>query len=314
MLHLPAELQLLGAVTTAGAAMISDWDHPRATVVHALPPLTEWMSRGIRHVAGGHRRGTHSLVGIAAFTAIATAAASIQVPIAGHVYTPGQGVIAAFLAAVAAKALRLLPNRGWRAAWALGILVAVSATVLSDGLWWIPASVAVGVSVHILGDALTNNGVGPALAAQPGASRAPVVVAVLRTVPASPARPPAARSRQASVSASNSHPGTRPSPSAHTRARATAIRYRCGSVTREYSSSLGGAPSGAGRARRSGRGRRTAGPPPPADAAGSSWEAHRVRPRRSPRAHSAGVSSRLRILPVAVLGSPSRTVTVRGYL
>lgn len=189
MLHLPAELQLLGAVTTAGAAMISDWDHPRATVVHALPPLTEWMSRGIRHVAGGHRRGTHSLVGIAAFTAIATAAASIQVPIAGHVYTPGQGVIAAFLAAVAAKALRLLPNRGWRAAWALGILVAVSATVLSDGLWWIPASVAVGVSVHILGDALTNNGVGPALAAQPGASRAPGVVAVLRTVPASPGRP-----------------------------------------------------------------------------------------------------------------------------
>lgn len=159
VLHLPAELQLLGAVTTAGAAMISDWDHPRATVVHALPPLTEWLSRGIRHVAGGHRRGTHSLVGVAAFTAIATAAASIQVPIAGHVYTPGQGVIAAFLAAVAAKALRLLPNRGWRAAWALGILVAVSATVLSDGLWWIPASVAVGVSVHILGDALTNNGV-----------------------------------------------------------------------------------------------------------------------------------------------------------
>ena len=98
-------------------------------------------------------------MGIAAFTAVATAAASIQVPIAGHVYTPGQGVIAAFLAAVAAKALRLLPNRGWRAAWALGILVAVSATVLSDGLWWIPASVAVGVSVHILGDALTNNGV-----------------------------------------------------------------------------------------------------------------------------------------------------------
>lgn len=139
MLHLPAELQLLVAVTTAGAAMISDWDHPRATVVHALPPVTEWMSRGIRHVAGGHRRGTHSLVGIAAFTAIATAAASIQVPIAGHVYTPGQGVIAAFLAAVAAKALRLLPNRGWRAAWALGILVAVSATVLSDGLWWLSA-------------------------------------------------------------------------------------------------------------------------------------------------------------------------------
>ncbi|WP_217565541.1 metal-dependent hydrolase, partial [Micrococcus sp. GbtcB5] len=75
VLHLPAELQLLGAATTAGAAMISDWDHPRATVVHALPPVSELMARGIRHVAGGHRRGTHSPVGIAAFTAVATGAA-----------------------------------------------------------------------------------------------------------------------------------------------------------------------------------------------------------------------------------------------
>ncbi|MCJ2195193.1 metal-dependent hydrolase [Micrococcus luteus] len=159
VLHLPAELQLLGAVTTAGAAMISDWDHPRATVVHALPPLTEWMSRGIRHVAGGHRRGTHSLVGIAAFTALSVAAAAIQVPVAGLTYGVGQGVIAAFLVAVAATALRLLPRGGRVSAWALGVVAAVLGTVLGDGLWWIPASVAIGVTVHILGDALTNNGV-----------------------------------------------------------------------------------------------------------------------------------------------------------
>lgn len=237
-----------------------------------------------RHPPRGRRASArHTLAGgVAAFTAIATAAASIQVPIAGHVYTPGQGVIAAFLAAVAAKALRLLPNRGWRAAWALGILVAVSATVLSDGLWWIPASVAVGVSVHILGDALTNNGVallwplspeppracgggsppdgsGSPCSAGPGpggsgrssrwslrspwcgpcgSSRSPLggggtVLSggtrppppphasgshPARTVASVPrgnlGRPPAARSRQASVSASNGHPGTRPSPSA----------------------------------------------------------------------------------------------------
>lgn len=108
-LHLPAELQLLGALTTAGAALISDWDHPRASVAHALPPVTEWMSRGITRAAGGHRRGTHSLLGIAAFTALA--------------------------------------------------VVAVLGTVLGDGLWWIPASVAIGVSAHILGDALTAVGV-----------------------------------------------------------------------------------------------------------------------------------------------------------
>lgn len=158
-LHMPPEIQLLGALTTAGAAMISDWDHPRATVAHALPPVTEWMSRGITRVAGGHRRGTHSLVGIAAFTALASAAAALQVPVGGHVYGVGQGVIAAFLVAVAAKALKLLPRRGRVSAWALGVVAAVLGTVLGDGLWWIPASVAIGVTVHILGDALTNNGV-----------------------------------------------------------------------------------------------------------------------------------------------------------
>ena len=158
-LHMPPEIQLLGALTTAGAALISDWDHPRATVAHALPPVTEWMSRGISRVAGGHRRGTHSLVGIAAFTAIASAAAGLQVPVEGRVYGIGQGVIAAFLVAVAAKALKLLPRRGMVSAWALGVVVAVVGSVLSGGLWWIPASVAIGVTVHILGDALTNNGV-----------------------------------------------------------------------------------------------------------------------------------------------------------
>lgn len=158
-LHLPAELQLLGALTTAGAALISDWDHPRASVAHALPPVTEWISRGVSAASGGHRQGTHSLLGIAAFTALAVVAAIPQVSLAGHTYAPGQGIIAAFLVATAAKALRLLPRRGVVSAWALGAVVAVLGSVLGDGLWWIPASVAIGVSAHILGDALTAVGV-----------------------------------------------------------------------------------------------------------------------------------------------------------
>ncbi|MDY6054519.1 metal-dependent hydrolase [Micrococcus sp.] len=158
-LHMPPEIQLLGALTTAGAALISDWDHPRATVAHALPPVTEWISRVVSRLSGGHRQGTHSILGVAAFTAVAVLAAIPQVEIAGHTYAPGQGIIAAFLVAVAAKALRLLPARGVLAGWALGAAVAVLGTVLGGGLWWIPASVAIGVSVHILGDALTAVGV-----------------------------------------------------------------------------------------------------------------------------------------------------------
>lgn len=158
-LHLPAELQLLGALTTAGAALISDWDHPSATVAQALPPVTGWIARGVSAVSDGHRQGTHSLLGIAAFTAVAVVAANLQVRVGGHVYGPGQGIIAAFLVAVAAKALRLLPGRGMIAGWTLGVVVAWLGTVLSGGLWWIPASVAIGVAAHIVGDALTAVGV-----------------------------------------------------------------------------------------------------------------------------------------------------------
>lgn len=153
------QVQLIGALTTAGAALISDWDHPRATIAYALPPVTNVIAAGIRAVAGGHREGTHSILGVVAFTALAAALTSLQATIQGQVYSIGQGVVAAFLAAVAAKALKIIPTAGYLRAWAIGIGVGVIAASTAPGAWWIPISVALGVILHIIGDGLTKEGV-----------------------------------------------------------------------------------------------------------------------------------------------------------
>lgn len=153
------QLQIMGALTTAGAALISDWDHPRATIAYALPPMTNLIAAGIRAIAGGHREGTHSILGVLAFTAVALALTPVQATLGGQLYSVGQGAVAAFLAAVAAKALHIIPTSGYLRAWIIGLGVGAIAATTAPGAWWIPVSVSLGVVVHIIGDGLTKEGV-----------------------------------------------------------------------------------------------------------------------------------------------------------
>ena len=158
-IHADPQLQIIGALTTAGAALISDWDHPRATIAYALPPLTNVLAAGIRAIAGGHRQGTHSLLAVVAFTALTAALTPLRITLDGQTYAIGQGIVAAFLVAVAAKALRIIPTSGYISAWAIGLAVGALAATTAPGAWWIPVSVALGVSLHIIGDGLTKEGV-----------------------------------------------------------------------------------------------------------------------------------------------------------
>lgn len=157
--HVDPQVQLVGALTTAGAALISDWDHPRATIAYALPPVTNLIAAGIRKIAGGHREGTHSILGVLAFTVLAALLALWQISIQGTPVAIGQGAVAAFLAAVAAKALKIIPTAGYVRAWIVGLGVGAIAATTAPGAWWIPISVALGVSLHIVGDGLTKEGV-----------------------------------------------------------------------------------------------------------------------------------------------------------
>src|SRR5688500_2273849 len=66
--QLSATVLLAGYVVCAGAALWPDIDHPGSTVSRCLGFGTGALSWVICKLTGGHRRGTHSLFGVAVFT------------------------------------------------------------------------------------------------------------------------------------------------------------------------------------------------------------------------------------------------------
>ncbi len=139
----------VGALVSAGAALLPDLDHPEATIAHTLGPLTYVLAKGVSALAGGHRQATHSLV----FVAMATAATWTL----GRVPW-GSAVVVFVCAALALRAVG--PVRVGVAGAALAVLVtAVVVRTVPLGGWWLPAAVGLGCLCHILADALTPEGV-----------------------------------------------------------------------------------------------------------------------------------------------------------
>lgn len=162
----PVETALIGAVVCAGAAMLPDTDHPQGSIAHSLPPVTQLLCHGVNHVSGGHRHGTHSFVGVAAFMVVALLASVIVVPVQGRTVAVGAGIVAVLLTAFAVKALRVKP--GGRGSvlntaigpWVISVLTAGAATYLLDYRWeWLAFAVGWGAFIHIVGDGLTTQGV-----------------------------------------------------------------------------------------------------------------------------------------------------------
>ncbi|EMY36141.1 membrane-bound metal-dependent hydrolase [Arthrobacter crystallopoietes BAB-32] len=151
---------LTGALVTAGAALVPDADHHNATIAHSLPPLSNIACAGIGKFAGGHRHGTHSLIGIAAFVAVAWVAGlwTVETKAFGTV-TPLAGLLCVFLVAFAAKALKFIPDRMRKVPWAVGLAAAALITVFApEQQNWFPLAMGTGVIMHILGDMLTTGG------------------------------------------------------------------------------------------------------------------------------------------------------------
>ncbi|MDM7991095.1 metal-dependent hydrolase [Arthrobacter sp. zg-Y877] len=148
-----------GALLTAGAALLPDLDHHSGTIAHSLPPVTKILARLTEAVSGGHRRGTHSLLGLAVFVALATALGRVtaDVPVFGSVAV-GAGILSVLLMGFAFKALKIAggPVRSWFLALAFSGFIAVYAPENND---WLPVAVGLGVAVHIVGDLLTHQGV-----------------------------------------------------------------------------------------------------------------------------------------------------------
>lgn len=145
---------VLVVAVTAGAAMLPDLDHPQSTISRALGPVTGVLAHVTARVSGGHRNGTHSLIGIAA-TGLVTLAASIAGPLTLTIW-------ATFLIAIGSWAL--MPRRaGGAVAHTLTCLILGGVAIGSAATSAPPpglmvAATTTGVAIHIVGDMLTVEG------------------------------------------------------------------------------------------------------------------------------------------------------------
>jgi membrane-bound metal-dependent hydrolase YbcI (DUF457 family) len=147
----PAPLLLLTGLTAA-YALAPDLDHCGTTEARSFGFMTEILAWCVEKISGGHRHGTHSLAGIAAFTAVAWLACLFRHDWPGRI---ALFVILAVGLAAAADALRIGP------AHAENVLALGAAAVMcwtGYGLALVPLAAALGASTHVTGDLLTVSG------------------------------------------------------------------------------------------------------------------------------------------------------------
>ncbi|MEV7176525.1 metal-dependent hydrolase [Kitasatospora sp. NPDC093679] len=151
----PGEV-LVGALLSAGAAVLPDLDHHDGTVANLFGPITRLVCRTVARLSGGHRHATHSLV----FVALAGAGCRAGVARWERGFTDG---LTFALLLLAVHALRSHPS-GHRApvrATAVGLAAIGTASVhtwLPGTGTWLPYALVLGTLAHVLGDCLTRRG------------------------------------------------------------------------------------------------------------------------------------------------------------
>lgn len=162
-----------GVVLTAGAGVLPDIDHPDSTVSRSFGFLTEWFAWLVDRLSGGHRHGTHSLFGIAVFTAAAYGAGRFQLsgpkPAGSWVHAFSwhmvpAALILALLYSAALRALRIGGHHGDLLGIAAALVTCCTGadlTQLPVASWHVPllaAATGLGCAAHIAGDELTHGG------------------------------------------------------------------------------------------------------------------------------------------------------------
>lgn len=150
---------VLGALVTAGAALLPDADHHSATIARSGGFLTRGLASAAGAASGGHRHGLHTAlaaVGAAFLTGFADRLTA-TLPLLGTVPL-GSALVLLALVAFANKALDL-GRSGVINLWlgAAAVTVAVLAWV-PEQLEWLPQAVLVGFLVHLVGDLITTGG------------------------------------------------------------------------------------------------------------------------------------------------------------
>jgi membrane-bound metal-dependent hydrolase YbcI (DUF457 family) len=154
----PLHLGPAGIVTLAGFtaafATLPDLDTRHSCAARSLGFFSAGFAFLVGKVSGGHRHGTHSILGVAVFTALAWAACVFRHAEHGRI----RFVLAVFLALAFAAGLRALRIGGH---WA--DLLAIAGAVFIAWHGWslalIPLACALGCAAHLAGDSLTVEGI-----------------------------------------------------------------------------------------------------------------------------------------------------------
>jgi membrane-bound metal-dependent hydrolase YbcI (DUF457 family) len=169
LLHVTGVHLVAGMALTAGAGVLPDIDEPGSTIARTFGFLTGAFAWVIHRISGGHRKGTHSLLGVALLTGGAVAAGSWQagVQAAGGHPAPWwhlipAGFILALLFASGFRALRIGGHHGDAAGIALAAFVLWKqwdlALVPPHHVSLLAVCVALGILAHLAGDMLTHDG------------------------------------------------------------------------------------------------------------------------------------------------------------
>ena len=150
---------LAGGIIAAGAGVWPDLDHPKASPTIALPPLTTAIHKGVATTSGGHRWGTHSLVGVGIVAGVVSLLTLAGMTFGGDVgLDPLLAVLSFFTAGMLVRVFHIRYSAA--GAWVIGALYALAVMLLVPEVgWWLPVAVALGYFMHIVGDWLTKGGV-----------------------------------------------------------------------------------------------------------------------------------------------------------
>jgi membrane-bound metal-dependent hydrolase YbcI (DUF457 family) len=152
VLHLPLTGTVALAGLTAGAAVLPDLDHPKATLARSFGFLTAAFAWLVGKISGGHRWGTHSIIGVGIFTGLAVAAVHWRADMAGRI---GLAVLLSLIIAGALYALRI----GGHLADAIALIAAAVMTATGAGLSLVAVATGLGCATHVFADGLTDEGV-----------------------------------------------------------------------------------------------------------------------------------------------------------
>jgi membrane-bound metal-dependent hydrolase YbcI (DUF457 family) len=167
LLHVTGAHLAVGVALTAGAGVLPDLDEPGSTIARTFGFLTGAFAWIVHKVSGGHRKGTHSLLGIAVLTAGALAAGWWQAGVPHDRFSwhlVPAGLVLALLFSAGFRALHIGGHFGDAAGMALAAFVLWENwdldLVTLDGhhVAVLGVCTALGMLAHVAGDMCTHDG------------------------------------------------------------------------------------------------------------------------------------------------------------